>query len=153
MTNLFKFVFVKWIMKFQKKLICFPMLLFLFLGLVFSPLTYAEWSGKSKQYVSDVYIKHVATGQINGGAYVCVSLYRDNDKITNACSLSTGHMWSASYETLYNQAMYYYTTGQKIRVYYLNIGAFYPDFSREYGGNLLTGFATCESDNCFGPAN
>lgn len=127
--------------------------IFLFFLFFFSPLSHAEWNGEFHHYESDVYIKQLSTGQINNGAYFCAALYRDDNKITDVCSLSTGHMWSAAYDTLYNQAMYYYTTGQKIRVYYVGIGLFYPDFAKVYGDKILTGFATCESGNCFGPNN
>ncbi|HBA7687698.1 TPA: subtilase cytotoxin subunit B, partial [Escherichia coli] len=96
-------------------------------------------------------IKHISTGQINNGAYFCAALYREEDKIADVCSLSTAHIWSASYDTLYNQAMYYYTSGQKIRVYYVGIGPFYPEFAEFYGDRILTGFSTCDAGFCYGP--
>ncbi len=128
-------------------------LIVLFSIFLFPPLSYAEWTGETGNYFSDVYIKHISTGQINNGAYFCAALYREEDKIADVCSLSTAHIWSASYDTLYNQVMYYYTSGQKIRVYYVEIGLFYPDFAKVYGDKILTGFSTCDAGGCYGSNN
>ncbi len=128
-------------------------LLAVFSILSFPRLSYAEWTGESSHYESDVYIKHISTGQLNHGAYFCAALYREGVKVTDVCSLSTAHIWSASYDTLYNQAMYYYTSGQKIRVYYVGIGLFYPEFAKVYGDKVLTGFSTCDAGYCYGPNN
>lgn len=122
-------------------------------SLGFSSFTHAEWNGdEHHSYFSDVTIKHISTGQMNNGPYFCISLYRDNTKVNDVCSLSTGHMWSASFDTMYNQAMYFYSSGQKIRVYTTSIKGFYPKFESAFSDLLITGFGTCEDDFCYGPS-
>ncbi|MGJ7739226.1 subtilase family AB5 toxin binding subunit [Escherichia coli] len=62
------------------------------------------------------------------------------------------HVWSGAYDTFYNQAMYYYSTGQKIRSYYDSRTWSLCRFCNKITQNAIAGFSTCSrDDHRFGP--
>ncbi|MCO5784536.1 subtilase family AB5 toxin binding subunit [Citrobacter meridianamericanus] len=112
----------------------------------------AEWTNdKEAIYYSNVTITDISDGQIDGYSYFCIKVKNQSD-VTMCAGNNKGSIWGASYETLYKQALYFYSTGQKIRVYARNDIWKYGLFVGFYGGKYLTGMSTCNSTgDCFGP--
>lgn len=110
-----------------------------------------DWTGAKKDGMySDVTIRDIHTGVVDSKPYFCVEVVK-SDLDTKACLVLGYSIWSNAFDTFYNQAMYYYSTGQKIRLYYEPNTWTHPDFSK-ITTNSIAGFSTCSSDDyCFGP--
>ncbi|MFJ2997528.1 subtilase family AB5 toxin binding subunit [Raoultella planticola] len=120
--------------------------------LSFSGVAHAEWTGdKTEGMISHVVIKELHTGQFNGSPYFCLEGENKSGGVIKACQLKNDSKWLHSFELLYNQTMYYYSTGQLIRVYYEPRVWNNPSFANSLTSNVLVGYSTCTSTNCFGP--
>ncbi|HEA8350439.1 TPA: subtilase cytotoxin subunit B [Escherichia coli] len=110
-----------------------------------------DWTGGKKYGMySDVTIKDIHTGVVDANPYFCVEVVKTELNV-KACLVRGYSIWSSAFETFYNQAMYYYSTGQKIRLYYNPNTWTHPDFSK-ITQNAIAGFSTCSTDDyCFGP--
>lgn len=124
--------------------------LFVIITLLLSPFVRAEWTGdKAEGMHSNMVISNFHTGQIDGAPYFCIE-GRKPDQSAKYCSIKGRSRWGASYATFYDQAMYYYTTGQKVRIFYEPNVWTYDQFVNMLSSNALVGFSTCEShDKCF----
>ncbi|PVF11312.1 subtilase cytotoxin subunit B, partial [Yersinia pestis] len=113
---------------------------------------FAEWTGDNVEGMhSGMIINKFHSGQVDGKPYFCIEAFKPSTTIT-ACSVKDTSIWGASYNTLYDQAMYYYTTGKRIRVYYAPDVWTNNSFVRALTANALVGFSTCISESsCFGP--
>ncbi|MBV7133659.1 subtilase cytotoxin subunit B [Escherichia coli] len=125
----------------------------MFLLLSCSGFAHAEWTGdKAEGMVSNVTIKNIHVGQIDRSPYFCFSATKDSNSTISACQIKTQSIWKESYDTLYNQVMYFYSTGQQVRVYYAPGAWTYKPFKDSLTSNVLVGLSTCESDtSCYGP--
>ncbi|EJZ7014690.1 subtilase cytotoxin subunit B [Salmonella enterica] len=111
----------------------------------------AEWTGDHAEGMySNVIINKFHTGQISSQPYFCIEAFKTSSNI-KACLIKNTTVWGASYGTLYDQALYYYTTGQSVRVYYAPGVWTYSPFVSALTSNALVGLSTCEPDACFGP--
>ncbi|WP_096975621.1 subtilase family AB5 toxin binding subunit [Escherichia coli] len=110
-----------------------------------------EWTGSKKDGMySEVVIQDVHTGVVDSKPYFCIKAVK-TDVNLSACLVSGYSIWSPAFDTFYNQAMYYYSTGQKIRVYYEPNIWKHKEFSK-ITTNAIAGFSTCFiEDQCFGP--
>ncbi|ALP46900.1 subtilase family AB5 toxin binding subunit [Escherichia coli] len=111
-----------------------------------------DWTGGNKNGMySDVIIKDIHTGVVDLKPYFCVEVAKTGLDF-KACLVRGYSVWSGAYDTFYNQAMYYYSTGQKIRLYYDSRTWSHAGFA-QITQNAIAGFSTCSSDDyCFGPA-
>lgn len=125
----------------------------LLLASVFCVNAYAgdDWTGAKREGMySGVTIKDIHTGVVDAKPYFCIEAVK-TDLDVKACLVLAFTDWSDAYDTFYNQAMYYYSTGQKIRLYYAPNTWTHPEFSK-ITRNAIAGFSTCSSDEyCFGP--
>lgn len=112
----------------------------------------AEWTNDTDAgYYSNVIITDISNGQIDGYSYFCIKV-KNKSAVSMCAGNNKGSVWSASYETLYKQALFFYSTGQKIRVYTKENVWKYDKFVAFYGSQYLTGISTCNADGeCFGP--
>ncbi|UUN76660.1 subtilase cytotoxin subunit B [Escherichia coli] len=126
--------------------------LFLFL-LFFCNVVRAEWTGDKKDGMNSGFIiNKVHTGQIDQRQYFCIEAFNSAGNITRGCSIKGLSVWGVSYSLLYDQAMYYYTTGQYVRIYFSPNEWTYQPFKDSLTSSVIVGFATCSSrEQCFGP--
>ena len=102
---------------------------------------------------SNVKITSVHSGYVDGRKYFCVKAKKTNLD-TSACAISGYTTGGPAYEQLYNQAMYFYSTGELVRIYVKPNVWSKSDFVRKLTSAAITGFSTCETGaNCFGPIN
>lgn len=125
----------------------------LFCSLFSATPAFAEWTGdKVDGMVSSVTINKIHVGQIDGSPYFCFSATTNTGSTTSACQVKSQSNWKSSFDMFYNQVMYYYSTGQKVRVYYEPYVWSYEPFTESLSSNVLVGLSTCESDTqCYGP--
>lgn len=136
-------------MKIKKRVI-----LSLFLcGILASGSVFAEWTGDRKEGMySGVVIDKMHTGQIDQKPYFCIEGKQSASVKVLACAVKDKSVWGASFNLFYNQALYFYTTGQTVRVYYEPGVWTYKPFVESLTANALAGFSTCSAPNdCFGP--
>ena len=116
---------------------------------------HAEWTGDpGNKYWSSVTINKIASGQIDKYQYFCIEASNSGGSIKACAGNHQTSVWNHAYDLLYKQAMYYYSTGQKVRLYYAEDIWQYKQFVDAYSGNHIVGFATCTSGTeCFGPTN
>ncbi|EIM4579706.1 subtilase AB5 cytotoxin subunit B, partial [Escherichia coli] len=77
---------------------------------------------------SGVVIDQFHTGQIDNNPYFCIEGKQPGGSSIRACSMKNSSVWGPSFSTLYNQALYFYTTGQLVRIYYEPGVWTYPPF-------------------------
>lgn len=123
-------------------------ILFFVFSIALVSSAFAEWTGGfSEGMYSNVVIKNITTGQIDTHPYFCIEASNG----ARACSIKNLSIWGPSYGTLYDMALYFYMTGESVRVYY-DPGVWYDEsFSTEITANALVGLSTCGTDKCFGP--
>lgn len=111
-----------------------------------------DWTGAKKEGMySDVTIKDIHTGVVDSNPYFCVEVVKQGLDF-KACLVRGYSVWSGAFDIFYNQAMYYYSTGQKIRLYYNPYTWSHPGFA-QITQSAIAGFSTCSTDDyCFGPA-
>ncbi|BDI50705.1 subtilase cytotoxin subunit B [Escherichia coli] len=120
--------------------------------LVFTSPAKAEWTGdKTEGMYSEVMINKIHTGQFNSSPYFCLEAEQSEDKTIKACLLRNDSKWHPSFDTLYLQTMYFYTTGERIRLYYEPNVWNNEDFKKSLTSNALVGYSTCKEEACFGP--
>lgn len=121
--------------------------------LLFSCVTYASaWTGeKAEGMYSDMVINNIHTGVVDSRPYFCIEASKNGANFTG-CAVGGYSNWAAGYELFYNQAMYYYATGQLIRIYYQPYHWPNADFNH-ITPNAIAGFSTCSTvEHCFGPS-
>ncbi|MFS8929398.1 subtilase family AB5 toxin binding subunit [Escherichia coli] len=124
----------------------------IFLLLSSTGVAYADWTGdKEEGMVSEVVINKLHSGQFNNSAYFCVEGVKSDGYTIRACQLSNDSYWSTSFDLMYNQSMYFYSTGQLVRIYYKPNVWNNPDFMKSLTSNVLIGYSTCVPGSCFGP--
>ncbi|PKF48805.1 subtilase family AB5 toxin binding subunit [Enterovibrio nigricans] len=127
----------------------------LFIISITSFCSYAEWSDDSKDTVSfRGVIKDISVGQIDGFSYFCIEIDRIEAVNQKACSgKSNGGIWGKSYDTLYKQALFFYSTGQKIKMVTRSDIWKYQPFVSAYSSYVITGLSSCSGSDgkCFGP--
>ncbi|HFS3200224.1 TPA: subtilase AB5 cytotoxin subunit B [Escherichia coli] len=113
----------------------------------------AEWTGDARDGMfSGVVIDQFHTGQIDNNPYFCIEGKQPGGSSIRACSMKNSSVWGPSFSTLYNQALYFYTTCQLVRIYYEPGVWTYPPFVKALTSNALVGLSTCAtSTECFGP--
>ncbi|HDI3023914.1 subtilase cytotoxin subunit B [Cronobacter sp. EKM101R] len=125
-------------------------------GFVFARTVLPEWTGSpGTGMYSNVKIGDVHTGMINDDAYFCVKAVR-SDFSAIACAVQNESVWAPNFDMLYNQAMYFYSTGENVRLYFKPDVWSRQDFISALSTNAITGFSTCNSamsehNVCFGP--
>ncbi|MBA3111423.1 subtilase cytotoxin subunit B [Salmonella enterica] len=114
----------------------------------------AEWTGdNTNAYYSDEVISEVHVGQIDTSPYFCIKTVKANGSGTPvvACAISKQSIWAPSFKELLDQARYFYSTGQSVRIHVQkNIWA-YPLFVNTFSANALVGLSSCSATQCFGP--
>lgn len=128
-----------------KVALCLPLLLM-------KP-AFAEWTGdKTEGMISNVVIQKIHTGQIDRSPYFCILGTKKDGGVISACQNKGQSIWKESFDMLYNQVMYYYSTGQQVRVYYSPKEWHFKPFTDSLTSNVLVGLSTCESEtSCYGP--
>ncbi|MBF0690609.1 subtilase cytotoxin subunit B [Providencia alcalifaciens] len=102
------------------------------------------------EYYSDVTLTNFSSGQIEGGRYFCIKAENyGGDVIT--CAVSNKSEWAPSYDQFFQQAYYYYTTGNKVRLYVQPNVWTHPKFSQTFSNKAIAGFASCNNGVCMGP--
>ncbi|EPW5280257.1 subtilase family AB5 toxin binding subunit [Yersinia enterocolitica] len=114
----------------------------------------ADWSGDTTNaFYSNTVITDIHVGQINKSEYFCIKYLTEDKQKLSACSVQKETAWNAPYYSLLSQARYFYSTGQRIRVYIVNNVWTYDKFYQVFSKALLVGLSSCEDiKNCFGPA-
>ncbi len=99
--------------------------------LIYSFNASAEWTGdKTNAYYSDEVISELHVGQIDTGPYFCIKTVKANGSgiPVVACAVSKQSIWAPSFKELLDQARYFYSTGQSVRIHvqkkYLDLSAF-----------------------------
>lgn len=112
----------------------------------------AEWTGdQAEGMVSNVVISKIHVGQIEGSPYFCLYATKTDGEI-QACQVKEKSVWKASFDLFYNQVMFYYSTGQQVRIYYSPGEWTHSSFVAALTSNVLVGISTCESpSSCYGP--
>ncbi|EFE2080357.1 subtilase cytotoxin subunit B [Escherichia coli] len=120
-------------------------------SLSFNASADSEWTGAKKDGMySEVVIQDIHTGMVDSKPYFCIKAVKTEVNLS-ACLVSGYSIWSPAFDTFYNQAMYYYSTGQRVRVYYEPNIWKHEEFSK-ITTNAIAGFSTCfKEDQCFGP--
>ncbi|EFC2366332.1 subtilase cytotoxin subunit B [Escherichia coli] len=112
----------------------------------------AEWTGdKTEGMFSKVLINKIHTGQFNSSPYFCLEGKQDENTTIKACLLKRDSKWYPSFDTLYSQTMYYYTTKERVRLYYEPNVWSDSGFKKALTSNALVGYSTCKEEVCFGP--
>ena len=102
------------------------------------------------EYYSDVTLANFSSGQIEGGRYFCVKAVNHGGDVV-ACAVSNKSEWASSYDQFFQQAYYYYTTGNKVRLYVQPNVWTHPKFSHTFSNKAIAGFASCNNGFCMGP--
>ncbi|ENZ1851209.1 TPA: subtilase family AB5 toxin binding subunit [Salmonella enterica] len=118
--------------------------------------SWAEWTGDSSiNYYSDEVITGFHVGQYNSSEYFCIKTVKQSGGGTPiiACALSKQSKWLPSFfNTMLEQARYFYSTGQSIRVYVEPNVWTDRSFVAALSSNALVGLSSCSSTSeCFGP--
>lgn len=103
------------------------------------------------EYYSDVTLTNFSSGQIEGGRYFCVKAVNYGGDVV-ACAVSNKSEWAQSYDQFFQQAYYYYTTGNKVRLYAQPNVWVHPKFSQTFSNKAIAGFASCNNRGCMGPS-
>lgn len=88
--------------------------------LIYSFKASAEWTGdNTNACYSDEVISDVHVGQIDTSPYFCIKTVKANGSGTQvvACAVSKQSIWASSFKELLDQARYFYSTGQSVRIY------------------------------------
>lgn len=110
----------------------------------------SPWTGeKADGMYSDMTITNIHTGVVDFRPYFCIEAVRSvNNTDIKACAVRGYSNWAAGFDEFYNQAMYYYATGQLVRIYY-QPNVWTHEGLRELTRNAIVGFSTCSSiDHC-----
>lgn len=122
--------------------------------LIYSFNASAEWTGdKTNAYYSDEVISELHVGQIDTGPYFCIKTVKANGSGTPvvACAVSKQSIWAPSFKELLDQARYFYSTGQSVRIHVQKNIWTYPLFVNAFSANALVGLSSCSATQCFGP--
>ncbi|EAB9898033.1 subtilase cytotoxin subunit B [Salmonella enterica subsp. enterica] len=114
----------------------------------------AEWTGdKTNAYYSDEVISELHVGQIDTSPYFCIKTVKANGSATPvvACAVSKQSIWAPSFKELLDQARYFYSTGQSVRIHVQKNIWTYPLFVNTFSANALVGLSSCSATQCFGP--
>ncbi|EJX2225366.1 subtilase cytotoxin subunit B [Salmonella enterica] len=122
--------------------------------LIYSFNASAEWTGdKTNVYYSDEVISELHVGQIDTSPYFCIKTVKANGSGTPvvACAVSKQSIWAPSFKELLDQARYFYSTGQSVRIHVQKNIWTYPLFVNTFSANALVGLSSCSATQCFGP--
>ncbi|ELW8593163.1 subtilase cytotoxin subunit B [Salmonella enterica] len=122
--------------------------------LIYSFNASAEWTGdKTNAYYSDEVISELHVGQIDTGPYFCIKTVKANGSgiPVVACVVSKQSIWAPSFKELLDQARYFYSTGQSVRIHVQKNIWTYPLFVNTFSANALVGLSSCSATQCFGP--
>lgn len=122
--------------------------------LIYSFNASAEWTGdKTNAYYSDEVISELHVGQIDTGPYFCIKTVKANGSGTPvvACAVSKQSILAPSFKELLDQARYFYSTGQSVRIHVQKNIWTYPLFVNAFSANALVGLSSCSATQCFGP--
>ncbi|EOG4064263.1 typhoid-like toxin S-CDT binding subunit PltB [Salmonella enterica] len=122
--------------------------------LIYSFNASAEWTGdKTNAYYSDEVISELHVGQIDTSPYFCIKTVKANGSSTPvvACAVSKQSIWAPSFKELLDQARYFYSTGQSVRIHVQKNIWTYPLFVNTFSANALVGLSSCSATQCFGP--
>lgn len=122
--------------------------------LIYSFNASAEWTGdKTNAYYSDEVISEIHVGQIDTSPYFCIKTVKANGSCTPvvACAVSKQSIWAPSFKELLDQARYFYSTGQSVRIHVQKNIWTYPLFVNAFSANALVGLSSCSATQCFGP--
>ncbi|EBL0154278.1 subtilase cytotoxin subunit B [Salmonella enterica] len=122
--------------------------------LIYSFNASAEWTGdKTNAYYSDEVISELHVGQIDTGPYFCIKTVKANGSgiPVVACAVSKRSIWAPSFKELLDQARYFYSTGQSVRIHVQKNIWTYPLFVNTFSANALVGLSSCSATQCFGP--
>ncbi|ECC8924059.1 subtilase cytotoxin subunit B [Salmonella bongori] len=114
----------------------------------------AEWTGDSSNaYYSDEIISEFHVGQIDTSPYFCIKAVKANGSGTPvvACSVAKQSIWAPSFKELLDQARYFYSTGQAVRIHVQQNTWTNQDFINTFSTNALVGLSSCSATQCFGP--
>ncbi|ECQ0056650.1 subtilase cytotoxin subunit B, partial [Salmonella enterica] len=116
--------------------------------LIYSFNASAEWTGdKTNAYYSDEVISELHVGQIDTGPYFCIKTVKANGSGTPvvACAVSKQSIWAPSFKELLDQARYFYSTGQSVRIHVQKNIWTYPLFVNAFSANALVGLSSCSA--------
>lgn len=122
--------------------------------LIYSFYASAEWTGdNTNAYYSDEVISELHVGQIDTSPYFCIKTVKANGSGTPvvACAVSKQSIWAPSFKELLDQARYFYSTGQSVRIHVQKNIWTYPLFVNTFSANALVGLSSCSTTQCFGP--
>ncbi|ECO0171217.1 subtilase cytotoxin subunit B [Salmonella enterica subsp. enterica serovar Typhimurium] len=122
--------------------------------LIYSFNASAEWTGdNTNAYYSDEAISELHVGQIDTSPYFCIKTVKANGSGTPvvACAVSKQSIWAPSFKELLDQARYFYSTGQSVRIHVQKNIWTYPLFVNTFSANALVGLSSCSATQCFGP--
>ncbi|EEB5496543.1 subtilase cytotoxin subunit B [Salmonella enterica] len=122
--------------------------------LIYSFNASAVWTGDNTNvYYSDEVISEVHVGQIDTSPYFCIKTVKANGSGTPvvACAVSKQSIWAPSFKELLDQARYFYSTGQSVRIHVQKNIWTYPPFVNTFSANALVGLSSCSATQCFGP--
>ncbi|EEI0799849.1 subtilase cytotoxin subunit B [Salmonella enterica] len=122
--------------------------------LIYSFNASAEWTvDKTNAYYSDEVISELHVGQIDTSPYFCIKTVKANGSGTPvvACAVSKQSIWAPSFKELFDQARYFYSTGQSVRIHVQKNIWTYPLFVNTFSANALVGLSSCSATQCFGP--
>ncbi|EIR2760939.1 subtilase cytotoxin subunit B, partial [Salmonella enterica subsp. enterica serovar Johannesburg] len=104
-------------------------------------------------YYSDEVISELHVGQIDTGPYFCIKTVKANGCgiPVVACAVSKQSIWAPSFKELLDQARYFYSTGQSVRIHVQKNIWTYPLFVNTFSANALVGLSSCSATQCFGP--
>lgn len=122
--------------------------------LIYSFNASAEWTGdNTNAYYSDEIISELHVGQIDTSPYFCIKTVKANGSGTPvvACAIAKQSIWAPSFKELLDQARYFYSTGQSVRIHVQKNIWTYPLFVNTFSANALVGLSSCSATQCFGP--
>ncbi|ECS1616954.1 subtilase cytotoxin subunit B, partial [Salmonella enterica] len=108
---------------------------------------------KTNAYYSDEVISELHVGQIDTCPYFCIKTVKANGCgiPVVACAVSKQSIWAPSFKELLDQARYFYSTGQSVRIHVQKNIWTYPLFVNTFSANALVGLSSCSATQCFGP--
>ncbi|EBF2915923.1 subtilase cytotoxin subunit B [Salmonella enterica] len=122
--------------------------------LIYSFNASAEWTGdNTNAYYSNEVISELHVGQIDTSPYFCIKTVKANGSGTPvvACAVSKQSIWAPSFKELLDQARYFYSTGQSVRIHVQKNIWTYPLFVNTFSANAFVGLSSCSATQCFGP--